>query len=298
MANRRTFQRAPHREATSGMGQERTHRPGRPAVAAADNLYLLFAAGALVAAFLGLLLALLLPLAMLVDWHWGLRWVALAQAHGHVQVMGWAGLFILGMGYRLVPRFSSAPLRGRTLVVPSFALLTLALLLRLVLQPFGDHDGARQVLPLAGLAELAAVTIFAGLTLPLLRRPLREGVGFAPYFVALALWLMVQAALATVWLWDIARAGTPVLPGTRNEVLLAIQFFGVLLTAISGVSLRTLPIFFQQPLPDLRAVWPRFALLQGGLALYVIVMVGSAYAPHEALRILHQQRSLLSPPGW
>lgn len=46
----------------------------------------------------------------------GVWWIALAQAHGHVQLFGWAGLFVLGVGLYFLPR-----LRGTTLALPVLA---------------------------------------------------------------------------------------------------------------------------------------------------------------------------------
>jgi hypothetical protein len=250
-----------------------------------DNTYLLFAAGALAAALLtGFLLAVLLPLAQVAGWSWGLRWQALAQAHGHAQVMGWAGLFIFGMGYRLVPRFTGVPLQGRALVVPSFWLLALAVALRVALQPLADREAARLALPAAGLLELAAAGVFAVLTLPPLLRSVRRGAGFAPYLVALDVWLLVQAGLGLLWLWDASREGLMIVPYGRNQVLLTVQFFGVLVTAILGVSLRTVPVFFKRPLPGAGAAWPLCALLQAGLAVYTVAGVWYVYRPGDALR--------------
>ncbi|HEY8489970.1 MAG TPA: NnrS family protein [Dehalococcoidia bacterium] len=248
-----------------------------------DRTYLLFAGAALAVALLaGFVLAVLLPLAMALDWGWGARWPALAQAHGHAQVMGWAGLFILGMGYRLVPRFTGVPLRGRALVVPSGVLLAAGVGLRVVLQPLADHAAAGALLPLSALLELAGAAIFAGLTLPALLRATRARAGFAPYLVAVDIWLVTQAALAVPWLWDAGRSGVPYLPWDQNRVLLAIQFYGVLLPAIFGVSLRTVPVFFGRPLPGARAAWPGCALLQAGLLAYTAAALWRNYHPEAS----------------
>ncbi len=40
----------------------------------------------------------------------GAWWIALMQAHGHAQLFGWTGLFVIGVGLFFLPR-----LRGTTL---------------------------------------------------------------------------------------------------------------------------------------------------------------------------------------
>src|SRR5437868_15244161 len=82
----------------------------------------------------------------------GLWWPAAAQAHGHVQVFGWAGLMVLGVGLHFLPR-----LRGAALAVPALAPWVLALYgggvaLRAVAQPLAAARPA-----LAGQLLLAAL---------------------------------------------------------------------------------------------------------------------------------------------
>ena len=276
-------------------GDRADARPARrPSVAPDDRTYLLFAGAALgVALLAGFVLAVLLPLALVLRWDWGVRWPALAQAHGHAQVLGWAGLFILGMGYRLVPRFTGVPLRGRALVVPSGLLLALGVVLRVALQPLADATLAGALLPLAALLELAGIAIFVCLTLPALLIATRARAGFAPYLVAMDLWLVAQAALAVLWLWDVGQTGLPVIPADRNQVLLAIQFYGVLLPAVFGVSLRTVPIFFGRPLPGPRTAWPACALLQAALLAYVAAVLLRTYDYDSAALRLWETAALL-----
>ena len=59
--------------------------PTRPPVARPDESFPWYIGAALAAAvFGGFALAVLLPLAVVLDWNWGVRWRALVQAHGHL----------------------------------------------------------------------------------------------------------------------------------------------------------------------------------------------------------------------
>jgi uncharacterized protein involved in response to NO len=40
----------------------------------------------------------------------GLWWLAAAQAPGHIQLFGWAGLMVLSVGFHFLPRLRGAPL--------------------------------------------------------------------------------------------------------------------------------------------------------------------------------------------
>ena len=59
--------------------------------------------------------------ALAFRWPLGTWWIALVQAHGHAQLFGWAGLFVLGVGLFFLPR-----LRGTTLARPRLAPWALA----------------------------------------------------------------------------------------------------------------------------------------------------------------------------
>ena len=257
--------------------QDKAQARSRPVVAAAGERYLLFlAASLLLAVGLGFVLAVLLPLAVALQATWGLRWEALAQAHGHVQVIGFAGLFIAGMAYRLVPRFSGTPLRNSWTLLPVFGLLVAAVLLRAISQPLNDNPAFAWGLPLASICELLGALLFCLSILPTLRRPLLDGQPWAPFMAAGAIWFLVQGALGAWFLTDLwlngsalnaLPGGRTVLPGDRDNLLLAIQFYGFLLGFIFGVDTRAVPTFFAHR-PSVRLVRASWLLLQIGLLLF------------------------------
>jgi uncharacterized protein involved in response to NO len=81
-------------------------------------------------------------------------WPAAAQAHGHVQRFGWAGLMVLGVGLHFLPR-----LRGTTLERPeraryALALLVTGLVTRALSQPLLAlaNSAPRTAAPYAGRA--------------------------------------------------------------------------------------------------------------------------------------------------
>ena len=65
------------------------------------------------------------------------------QIHGHLQLMGWAGLFVIGISLHFIPRLSSAPISQPRWISVLLWLIGLGLLLRLVCHstlPY-VHDG-------------------------------------------------------------------------------------------------------------------------------------------------------------
>ena len=62
-------------------------------------------------------------------------WVAHAQAHGHLQTVGFVALMIVGVSYHLLPAFEGRPIAHDRLATPSLYLLAGGGLLRVIGQP-------------------------------------------------------------------------------------------------------------------------------------------------------------------
>ncbi len=65
----------------------------------------------------------------------GLWWVAAVQAHGHVQLFGWGGMFALGIGLYFLPRLRGCPPPSPWAVRTAAWLLGGGLALRALTQP-------------------------------------------------------------------------------------------------------------------------------------------------------------------
>ncbi len=79
------------------------------------------------------------------------------QAHGHAQIFGWLGTFILGIGYYAIPRLRSAawsPLAAWS----TYVLWTAGVTMRWAVGTWPWHW--RILFPLSGALELAAVVVF------------------------------------------------------------------------------------------------------------------------------------------
>src|SRR5215469_6592867 len=83
----------------------------------------------------GFLLATILTVTYALSIPLGAGWEALAQAHGHLQLYGWAGLFVLGVALHFLPRLRGTPLVGARLVPWLLGILSISLVLRAISQP-------------------------------------------------------------------------------------------------------------------------------------------------------------------
>lgn len=230
-----------------------------------DRTYLLFIGSAmLLTLFGGLVLAVLVSLAasgaFLSD---RLPW--LIQAHGWAQLEGWAGLFVAGMGIRILPRFAGMRPLHREWPVTVFVLLFLGVVVRVACQPMTGGVAALGLL--AGEVLWAAGAALFAITLGAL---LLQGRGRGQAWHAFAL------AGSGWWaVWSIASVVAGI-DGFRNDGFVTLRLddalaWTVMLGAVGNftwaVQGRSVPIFFGRKQPGLRRIALPATLLNAGTAL-------------------------------
>lgn len=255
--------------------------PAKAAVAGEDIVQVLaLLVACALALVVGFVLAMVLPGAAALSAPWGERWRALVQVHGQTMVLGWAGLFILGMAGRLIPRFSRMPLQRPVLLRAGLALIGGGVILRTLTQPLADAAPARVLLFASGLLVLGGAVCFAIPGLLTLTRPLRERQAFAYIAAGGLIWLVVAAALIVRALARVLADGGMVVSLADDTPILYAEFFGFLLGFIIAITLRSVPVLYRWPTP--RALpWVSLALMQSGtLAIVIAALVGNG--PHGA----------------
>ena len=240
-----------------------------------DRSYLLFIGGSMLMAIGGgFVLAVLLSLAQAGSFGLEDRVPWLIQAHGWAQVQGWAGLFVAGMGLRLLPRFAGRKPLARRFSVPVFVLLFSGVLLRTLSQSHRPN-GVTNELFLAG--ELLAATGAAGFA-ALVGHTLLRGRRVAEP------WLWFASAGAAWWgAWSLLllRQGfngfdnhAYILAATDDATSWAI-LLGAIGNFIWAVQSRSVPVFFGRKTPALRrAIAPGVALNVGALAILASPWLG------------------------
>ena len=233
----------------------------------------------------GFLLSVLLPLARTLDWGWGAtqRWAVLVQVHGQLQLIGFVGLFIMGMALRLMPRISGRPLALRPLVPLLIPSIGGYVVLRSFAQPLDDGPLRDASLALsAGLLALGALAFAAIVRGTVLHRQSRaEATG---YFFALgAAGLLAGAAINAVQTYQLVRDSLAAAPAMRQSALVFEQQFGFLLMFVAGVSSRAIPGLTGKPR---RQLAPRLAsvVLALGVALFTAyALIAADRRPSETV---------------
>ena len=208
------------------------------------------------AGFLAVLIGFDLPLG---DWL-----VSTIQAHGHAQLRGWAGLFIVGISLHFLPRMTGKPLSFPRLLPWVCGLLFSGIALRGVAQPLLDvyADGLFRTAFRWGLGisvpiEAAGVGLYLFLLISTLRgfdsnkradalRPVR------PFMVtALLGWALSTLLVASLVLSAVADNRSTLNLGWNRYA--ANLFLGLVLLPLGmAFSVRTFPLYLRLP----AARWP------------------------------------------
>ncbi|MFY9912026.1 MAG: hypothetical protein WAK56_19440 [Candidatus Sulfotelmatobacter sp.] len=219
------------------------------------------------------------------------------QAHGHAQIFGWIGIFILGIGFYSIPKLRRMnPFALRAAWV-CWVLWTLGVSLRWLT---GVYEWQwRVVLPVSAALELLAFAIFfhsvsghrpqdSG------KQKLDEWVGVVIVAaVGLLLTLLVNLGAAFFLAY---RGVSPDLPTKFDQRFLVLETWGFLVPFVWGFSAKWLPVFL-----GLRAVRGRvlllavavnsvgvFAAMTGWMRPAVLLLLGGIIVAVWALRFFER----------
>jgi len=213
----------------------------------------------------------------------GSYWEAITQAHGHAQVFGWVGLFIMGVAYHVLPRLKSTELQGRTAAMASYWLMLSGIVLRMAAQPFAESPSLAGIVVLSALVELVAASLFAYVVIGTLASNPASADFWDKYVIASTLWFWVSATATLAISLYTSQRGLAVIPNALDAPYLHVALMGFVTMMIFGITLRTIPVFMGLRAPDVRT----FDVLFWTLNLSVLLKGGSgwlaAFSPNGTL---------------
>ena len=243
--------------------------------------FLWWAIGLALTAGFGLGMALFLALA--VGLPIGGWWLAAVQAHGHVQLYGWGGMFALGIGLYFLPRLRGSPPPSPRLVRAAAVLMGTGLALRGLCQPLARSVGPGGVrglleaaLVLSGPLELAG----AGLAVWALVASARQGpplrtrtglVGVVPFalsfFAALLLGLAFNAIGLVAAVQSPPALPAALVPAAVDWTTVHLGLNGMLVAISAAVSARTFPLYLRLRVPPARELYAVVSVFLAGFLL-------------------------------
>jgi hypothetical protein len=199
------------------------------------------------------------------------------QAHGHAQIFGWIGTFILGIGFYSIPKMASRAIQASSRGWAAWLLWTAGVLLRWAAGFY--HLYWRVVLPFSALLEFCAFLIFlvsvkghrpADAKKSAARKPvwmIAVMVGTAGFGIGLLMNLLAALCVSV-------RGTGPEFPAASEGRLLTLLAYAFIVPTIWGFSARWLPVFLG--LKPVNETALRYALLFSVLG----VALAQARLPH------------------
>lgn len=229
----------------------------------------------------GFVLATVLTLTTMlgaVSGHW---WLALVQAHGQLQLYGWAGLFVIGVSLHFMPRLRGNPLALPRLVPWILGALITGLLLRAISQPLATLSGSPlwpagliasgvlEAAALLGVVFLLARTFAGGP--PVRMRPAFRGV--APLIIGAYASLGI-ASLVNVVNMFLALSTGGIVGSATDDLNVALGLFGFLVPMALGMSAQSLPMYAGLDAFPRKVLWPLAGAYFSGLLLFCLGTFG------------------------
>jgi uncharacterized protein involved in response to NO len=192
----------------------------------------------------------------------GAGYASFIQTHGHIQLMGWVGLFVMGVSLHFIPRLAGVPM-ARSWWQPCLVwLMGTGLGVRTIGQAVIAYlDGhlaytvAAWGLVLSGLLEGCAVWGYVAILCTLLCKQQDDRqraalLAVRPYFGSMLCGWVIYASLNLVLLVDMVRSRAVVLQPAWDLWAQQIFLHLVLLPVAFAFSLRLLPLYLRLPVVD------------------------------------------------
>jgi hypothetical protein len=201
------------------------------------------------------------------------------NAHGHAQIFGWVGLFVMGFAYQAFPRFKHTTLSHPRLAIATLVLLVAGLSARSLAHPFAaDAAWLWWLAVLGSVLEVAAIGIFCTLIATMLGRSSNRLLHYDYYILSALLWFFLQAVYEGVYLTaTLSAVGSELqtLVATWQAPLRDVQIHGFALLMILGVSQRVFHHFYGLPAPSAKlslVLLPLLNLAVAGEAVGLVLM--------------------------
>jgi uncharacterized protein involved in response to NO len=232
----------------------------------------------------------------------GHGFASFVQTHGHVQLIGWAGLFIMGISLHFVPRLAGVPIARPPWLGRILWFMAAGLVLRSVSQamlPYLTATSVRQLVAwlvaVSGGLEWLGILLYVGLLLSTLRRAgdIRQRPALRavrPYFGMMVSGWLLYACLNLGLLTDMMLAQAVVVHQAWQHCAIE-SFLGLVLLPVAfASSVRMLPLYLRLTVAD----WP----VRGTAYAYLVaVLVHVIPSVPYLLRLAPQAAADLSHLG-
>ncbi|MFV1976906.1 MAG: DUF542 domain-containing protein [Candidatus Scalindua sp.] len=178
----------------------------------------------------------------------------LIETHGHTQIFGWVGLFIMGVSYFILPRFYAVRIYSGRLANLSFYCMVVGIFLVFTyrtLLPLNNHSFFKILILSGCLLEVAAVLMFLIVAMKtILSAEKQELETYETFLISGYLWFLIMTVAHAGIVLYMLNADKTVFPHAAIYPLRHIQVMGFITLVIFGVVSRTLPAFLGLKTPN------------------------------------------------
>lgn len=193
------------------------------------------------------------------------------NAHGHAQIFGWVGLFVMGFAYQAFPRIKHTHLWRPDLANATFYMMVFGIFARAVGEPLFHLPMMRGLALSATVVEIAAIGLFIVILLQTFRLSGHPRESHDAYIIASLLFFLLQA----VYDFGLLHATTSAVDRTEllrvvstyQAPLRDLQIHGFALLMILGVGIRMFPALFGFHQPREKVVWVCLVAIVAGIAM-------------------------------
>lgn len=215
-----------------------------------------------IAIFIGFAIGAHLSFVIGFEFQLGNGFYPFIQAHGHAQLMGWTGLFIIGISLHFIPRLAGAPIaQPRRL---SFILWLIAggIFIRSIAQSLLPYiTKSIAFTPLLWLAAFSGIMEMLGVMLYLitLLDTIKRGgnlvkrpalISVKPFFSMMFTGWLIYTIINAVTLFSMAFQRLVFIDQAWNEFAVNIFISLILLPVAFAFSIRTFPLYLRLPAPN------------------------------------------------
>ncbi len=177
------------------------------------------------------------------------------NAHGHAQIFGWVGLFVMGFAYQAFPRFKHTSLSYPKIAYATLWMMVAGLITRSVCEPLGSSYPVLWPMAIfASIVEIAAIILFVWIIVSTLMKTDKPFAIYDYYIVSSLVWFIIQAVYETVLftatISAVSREELLNIIATWQAPLREIQIHGFAMLMILGVSQRIFHNFYGLPAPN------------------------------------------------
>lgn len=197
---------------------------------------------------------------------------ALIQTHGHAQLFGWVGLFIMGFALYIIPRVKNTELKHRNLVNICYGFIIAGLSLRIILQPTPLY-AVRFLVPVSSILEIISICLFAFIILKTIFSSKEKTGIFDKFFKAGIIWFLISAFINFGMVIYLYKHAIYEIPSVVFSPFVHFYLFGFVFMFIFAINIRTVFAFLDiKPVRE-KAVNLTFWVLNISVPIYFVTHV-------------------------